>query len=215
MIVVSRILSVVSPKILAGLALLAAPAGAAVTFNLDLNTLAGTPPSTFGGDATQPGTWNSIGAGPGVSQLVDLSGAPSGVFMQTSNTLNGASGGSDPLRSDYVTGIMGVSPVSWAVNLTSHPLGQHTLWVYASDNTPTGAFTVDAGGGPVAFGSLAVNTSLAIPINVTGAGTVSVVGPADGSGVIAGLQMAAIPEPSAAALITLALFGAMVGHRRR
>jgi len=195
-----------------------APARAAVSFNLDFEFGGnGAPATSFGGDSGQTGFRNTTGAGPGLNNMFDLTGAvDTGVdaFIQI---LNGGSGMMDPnaFYSDFIGGAPGPSAISWSFSLSNFPSGPHTLWVYASDQAATGAFTVDDGNGPMAIGSVLTGQSVAIPFNVTGAGVVSVQGPADGSGEVAGLQVVGVPEPGSAALAGLGMLVLLSRRRHR
>lgn len=62
----------------------------AQSFNVDFGTRAGVPTSSYGGPANSPGFWNPIAGGTDdlVWSLNDVSGAPTGVTMETLFPLN-------------------------------------------------------------------------------------------------------------------------------
>jgi hypothetical protein len=69
-----------APLVALGLALASAPA-AAQAINIDVNNLYGTPSSSFGGAASQPGVWNSVLPTVGSAPLVDIGGNATGATI--------------------------------------------------------------------------------------------------------------------------------------
>lgn len=202
---------------------------AAQNLNIDLGSTFGTPGSSYGAAAAQPGTWTTIGLG-ATSNLAGLNGSPTPVDASVvADTDLGSLGDcTGDLRALTGDNIYSENGASWTVTLTSLQNGEYTVYLYAPDNTavPLGETTVN--GSPVASVTgdsctLTDGVTHAITTVTIDDGTLTMTASVPGNYAgIAGLQLiredpaqAALPaevplSPAALALLAMVLAGTAV-----
>src|SRR5262245_17680935 len=121
------------------LALALGPAARAQAINIDVHDVFGTPASTFGAAAAQPGTWNNVPPTLGTTALVDIAGQATAVTINAagmaaaySHDNAGTSGDDQALMDD----LSNPSPAGATWTIAGLAPGNYVLYTYgwAPDN---------------------------------------------------------------------------------
>lgn len=132
---------------------LLATAASAQDFNVDFGGAFGSPASTFGGAAEQPGFWNDLDA-IRTFDLLDLGGgATAASLMVAANTAQGeGTSGSDSdaakLLDDHFHDC--VDPDEWSLAFSGLQDGLYDVYLYAPSNSAVGTGDMVVGGATVA-----------------------------------------------------------------
>lgn len=200
-------------------------ATSAQSFNIDCGVALGTPSTSFGGAAGQPGVWNQFAGNTDEPlALVDVSGGATGVTMALSLPAGpgftdhpDVTGETGSLLEDYID----LRSISTQMTFSGLAAGEYLLYVYAwAPDSPFFSTSVwlDPEEAVVVGGDwpgelTAGVTHAAFQFEITGAEDLTVNMFGFTKGTLNGVQIVQIPAPGSGALLALA--GAASARRRR
>ena len=213
----------ISTSLLSLVFVCAAPRLHASNLNIHFGGL-GTPDSTYGAAAGQPGVWNLITSLGSTSNLLNLGGGSTAVSLNlNADSDAGSLGGTGNTGALRGYNFFSFNNDPWSVTLTNLDNGSYSLYYYAPTNTVVSTGTFTANGLP-ASSIRGNNTStlnegsdweIRSGIQVTD-GTLTLLSTdLDGDRGLAGIQLVATPEPATLPLIGVALAIALFLRRRQ